>query len=78
VIDAGKAEDAIQANLERSRHEKVTSVACPSGVTVEAGNEFICTVDFSNGKHADVTLKIRNNDADTDVVGYKQTNRKGE
>jgi hypothetical protein len=73
VIDASKAEGAIQTNLERSLHEKVTSVVCPSGQKVEVGNEFTCTIDFSNGKHATVTLKIRNQDADTDVVGYKQT-----
>jgi hypothetical protein len=73
VIDAGKAEDAIQANLERSRKEKVTSVVCPSDQKVEAGNEFTCTIDLADGKHAIVTLKIRNKDADTDVVGYKQT-----
>jgi hypothetical protein len=73
VIDASKAEDAIQTNLERSRHEKVTSVVCPSGQKVEVGDEFTCTIDLSNGKHAIVTLKIRNKEADTDVVGFKQT-----
>jgi hypothetical protein len=74
VIDASKAEGAIQANLERSLHEKVTSVVCPSGQKVEAGNEFTCTIDFSNGKHATVKLKIRNQEADTDMFGFKYTN----
>ena len=73
VIDSEKAEGAIGTNLERSLHEKVTSVACPSGQKVEVGATFSCTVDFSNGKHATVTLKIRNDKADTDLVGYKQT-----
>jgi hypothetical protein len=73
VIDASKAADAIQTNVERSRKEKVSSVVCPSDQKVEAGNEFNCTIDFSNGKHATVTLKIRNKDADTDVVGFKYT-----
>ena len=73
VIDASKAEGAIQSNLEKSLHEKVTSVDCPSDQKVEVGDEFSCTIDFSNGKHAEVTLKIRNKEADTDVVGFKQT-----
>jgi predicted ATP-binding protein involved in virulence len=73
VIDASKAEGAIQTNLERSLHEKVTSVVCPSGQKVEPGNEFTCTIDFANGKHATVTLKIRNKEADTDEVGFKYT-----
>ena len=37
------------------------------------GATFSCTVDFSDGKHATVTLKIRNKDADTDLVGFKKT-----
>jgi hypothetical protein len=73
VIDSEKAADTIATNLERSLHEKVASVVCPSGQKVEKGKTFSCTVDFSNGKHATVTLKIRNNQADTDLVGYKQT-----
>jgi Domain of unknown function (DUF4333) len=74
VIDASKAEGAIQANVERSQHEKVNSVVCPSGQKVEVGKEFNCAIDFANGRHATVTLKIRNKDADTDVVGFKYTN----
>jgi len=73
IIDSEKAEDTIATNLERSLHEKVTSVVCPTGQKVEVGNEFTCTIDFSNGKHAEVTLKIRNKEADTDMVGFKQT-----
>jgi hypothetical protein len=74
VIDSEKAEDTIATNLERSLHEKVTAVSCPSGQKVEVDATFSCTVDFSNGNHATVTLKIRNDKADTDLVGYKQTN----
>jgi hypothetical protein len=74
IIDSEKAEDTIATNLERSLDEKVTSVVCPTDQKVEAGATFSCTVDFSNGKHATVTLKIRNDKADTDLVGFKQTN----
>jgi hypothetical protein len=74
IIDSEKAEDTIATNLERSDYGKVTSVTCPSDQKVETGATFLCAVDFSNGKHATVTLKIRNDKADTDLVGYKQTN----
>jgi Domain of unknown function (DUF4333) len=73
IIDSQKAEDTIQTDLERSIHEKVTSVACPTDQKVETGATFTCKVGFSDGKHATVTLKIRNKDADTNMVGYKQT-----
>jgi hypothetical protein len=71
VIDSEKAEGAIQADLERSLHEKITSVDCPSDVKVEAGRTFTCTVDYAGGKRATATLKIRNEDADVSFVGLK-------
>jgi hypothetical protein len=74
IVDSQKAEDTIATDLERSIHEKVKSIVCPSGQKVEKDQTFTCTVDFSNGKHAIVTLKIRNQDADIDLVGFKQTN----
>jgi len=71
VIDDTKAEGAIQSNLEKSLHEKITAVDCPSDQKVEAGKTFTCTVDFSNGKQATATLKILNKDADVSLVGLK-------
>jgi hypothetical protein len=71
VIDASKAEDTIQASLEKSLHEKIKAVDCPSEPKVDPGTTFTCDVDFSNGKQATVTLKIRNKDADLDIVGLK-------
>jgi hypothetical protein len=73
VIDDVKAEGAIKSSLEKSLHEKITAVDCPSDQKVEAGETFACTVDFSGGKQATATLKIRNEDADVSLVGLKPT-----
>jgi hypothetical protein len=74
VIDHVKAQETIEASLEKSLHEKITSVQCPSGVKVETGATFTCTVDFSNGSHEIATLKIRNEEADVSLVGL-ETNK---
>lgn len=73
VIDSAKLEATIKSNVERSLHQKVTSVNCPSDQKVETGAKFTCTIEFSNGKHATSTWKIRNKEADVDLVGFKQT-----
>ncbi len=71
VIDDKKSEGAIQSSLEKSLHEKITSVDCPSGQKVEAGKTFTCEVNFSQGKQATATLKILNKEADVSLVGLK-------
>jgi hypothetical protein len=71
VIDDVKAEGAIQASLEKSLHEKIKSVDCPSDQKVEAGKTFTCAVDFPKGEKATATLKILNKDADVSLVGLK-------
>jgi hypothetical protein len=71
VIDDAKAEDAVQASLEGSLHEKIVDVDCPSGQPVEAGQTFTCTVRLSSDKQAIATLEIRNKDADVSLVGLK-------
>jgi hypothetical protein len=71
VIDHVKAEGALQSSLEKSLHEKIPSVECPSDQKVEAGKTFTCEVTFSNGKQAIATLKIRNKEADLSIVGLK-------
>ncbi len=74
VIDDVKAEGAIKSNLEKSLHEKITSVDCPADEKVETGKTFTCTVKFSDGKQATATLKILNEDADVSFVGLKPKN----
>jgi hypothetical protein len=72
VIDRVKAEETVQASLEKSLHEKIDSVQCPSDVKVEAGVSFACTVGFSDGSQDIAKLKIRNKDADVSLVGLEK------
>jgi hypothetical protein len=71
VVDSTKAGDTAQASLEKSLHEKITSVECPSGQKVEVGKKFTCTVVFPHGRQEIVTLKIRDKDADLNTVGIE-------
>jgi hypothetical protein len=71
VLDSAKTEETIQANLEKSVHEKIKSVDCPSDQKLEAGKTFTCTVVYPDGKQATATLKIRNEEADVSFVGLK-------
>ncbi len=71
VIDSVKTEGAIEANLEKATGRKVSSVACPSGVEVEAGTTFECTVALQSGKEETVTLRIINSDADVELTKIK-------
>jgi Domain of unknown function (DUF4333) len=64
VIDQQKVEEQVKASSEKVRGGKVSAVECPSGVDVEAGKTFTCSVEFSSGKAETATLKIRNEDAD--------------
>jgi Domain of unknown function (DUF4333) len=71
VIDSTKAEGAIQSNLEKSLHHRVSSVSCPSEQKVDPGATFECTVDFADGKQATATLKIRDRDANISLIGLR-------
>jgi hypothetical protein len=71
VIDHEKLQDTIQASLEKSIHEKIRAVECPSDQSVDPGATFTCTVIFSDHRREVATLKIRNKDADISMVGLK-------
>ena len=71
VIDDVKQEAAIEENLQKSVGQKVSSVECPSGVEVEAGKTFECTVRLAGGEEETATLKILNSDADTELTNLK-------
>jgi Domain of unknown function (DUF4333) len=71
VIDDTKTEGALEQNLESSLNKKVSSVDCPSGVEVEAGASFDCTVTLTGGKEETASLKIVNEDADVEVTGLQ-------
>jgi hypothetical protein len=71
VIDKEKLDDTTHASLERSLHEKIESVDCPSDQSVDPGATFECEVVFPDGKRASAILRIRNKDADVSIVGFK-------
>jgi Domain of unknown function (DUF4333) len=73
IIDSSKMEAAVKSNVERSLHQKVALVHCPSDQKVSPGETFMCTIEFSNGEHASSTWKIRNEEADVDIVGFEKT-----
>jgi Domain of unknown function (DUF4333) len=68
VIDATKAEEALDASLSKSLETKVSAVDCPSDVEVEPKATFTCTVELVGGKTETATLEIRNEDADLSVI----------
>jgi hypothetical protein len=79
TIDDAKMEDTIQHYLEKDLHEDVKSIDCPSGEPVEANNRFDCAVVLDDGKKMIVTVKIRDTDANFDIVDYRpQKQERGE
>ena len=71
VIDDAKAEDQIKANVEHNLGIKV-SVQCPTGVEVEAGRTFACTVTTRKGEKAKAVLRIIDSDADVHFVALRR------
>jgi NAD(P)H-hydrate repair Nnr-like enzyme with NAD(P)H-hydrate epimerase domain len=71
VVDPVKTEDTLQASLEKSFHEKITSVDCPSGQDVTPGATFKCEVTFSDDKRKAALLKIRDKEADLTTLGLE-------
>jgi NAD(P)H-hydrate repair Nnr-like enzyme with NAD(P)H-hydrate epimerase domain len=69
VIDQTKVQEQIKASAEKSgRTDDVSSVDCPSGIEVDPGAKFSCTVHLAGGQTETATLKIRNKDADLDFL----------
>lgn len=77
VIDSAKTEGALQHNLEEL-HEKVASVSCPSGVEVEAGKTFTCSVKLTGGGEETAVLKIVDDEADVHVVSIGPERARGQ
>lgn len=66
-VDYTKASETVRASLESTREgfgTKVAAVDCPSGVKVEPGTHFECTVRFPDGVVAYAHLRIRDEKAD--------------
>ena len=66
-----KLEDTLQASLEKSFHEKITYVDCPSGQKVDPGRDVTCEVTFSDDKRKAALLEIRDKEADISTLGLE-------
>ncbi len=71
VVDDVKLEETLKDNVESSRGEKVKSVDCPTDIEVKAKAEFECTIIPEKGKKETAVLRIKNEDADIEVVEIK-------
>ena len=71
VIDSANLEDTVQQSLEGSEDKAVKAVDCPSDQEVVVGATFTCTVEFSDGREATATLRIRNEDADLSLIDLR-------
>lgn len=71
VVSREKLQDTIQASLEKSIHEKIKQVECPSDQSVDPGATFTCDVIFSDDRREVATLKIRDEDADMSIISLK-------
>lgn len=67
VLDDVKTEETLEQSLRRSGL-KVNAVECPSGVEVEKGATFECTVSLAGGGEQTTELEILNEDADVRQV----------
>jgi NAD(P)H-hydrate repair Nnr-like enzyme with NAD(P)H-hydrate epimerase domain len=70
-LDTSKIQDQLKAYVGNLEKTKVSSVDCPSGIEVKAGNTFECAVSLDNGKKGTITVKILNSDADTAVTDLR-------
>jgi hypothetical protein len=71
VVDREKLQDTIQSSLEKSIHEKIKNVECPSDESIDPGATFTCDVIFSDDRREVATLKIRNEEADISMISLK-------
>ena len=71
VIDEAKLEDTVQQSLAGSQGRAVKAVECPSDQEVVVDSTFTCTVEYSDGGKATATLRIRNEDADLDLIDLR-------
>ena len=74
VLDTTKMEEQLKASLPNTLGEKIASVDCPSGVKVEKGTTFECSVKPAKGAEQVVTIEIRNQNADTSVINLRPAN----
>ena len=71
VIDTANLEATVEQNLEQSQGQSVRAVECPSEQEVVVDATFTCVVAYSDGGEATATLRIRNEDADLDMIDLR-------
>jgi Domain of unknown function (DUF4333) len=67
-VDADATEGLVEDSVQKSLQTQPSSVECPSGVKVEPGAKFSCTVRLPGGKTVIATLRIRDEDANLALV----------
>ena len=71
VVDDVKLEETLKDNVESSRGEKVKSVDCPTEIEVKAQGRIRMHDHPRKGKKETAVLRIKNEDADIEVVEIK-------
>ncbi len=71
VIDDGKLEAQVKANLQNVQGVEIESVDCPSDVDVRPGVIFDCEVVTRDGVRATAVLKNRDGDANVTFLDVR-------
>ncbi len=71
MIDSQKMEETLSAYLQKSLHEDVKSVSCPSDQPVDPGLIVKCDVTLKEGKEKVAAIEITNKDADFRVSALR-------
>jgi hypothetical protein len=74
VVDATAMDEDLTAYLEKSLHENVKSVDCPSDQSVDPGRIIKCDVTLQGGAHKVLTVEITTKEADYRVKHYGGAN----
>ena len=74
VVDSTAMEEDIAAYVEKSLHEDVKSVDCPSDQPVDPGLKIRCEVTLKDGKVKVATAEVTNRDADYRIAQYGGSN----
>jgi hypothetical protein len=67
-LDSQKLEETLPHDLRTVVSEPIKSAECPSGVDVEKGVKFECTIVLKSGKKETVHLKLTDSDADYEFL----------
>jgi hypothetical protein len=74
TVDSQSLEETISAYLQKSLHENVKSVSCPSDQPVDPGLIVKCDVTLKDGTEKVAAIEITNKDADIRVAHYGGSN----